>query len=95
MEDLIAASPPDAAGETNVAKVNNAVRIFRRGLSSREDQKQAIRQLVDVLEFCGPQVKKELLTEDERDLFNIANNYAIRHHRATERMKRTSMTAVG
>jgi hypothetical protein len=85
IEDLVAASPPEAAGETNVAKINNAVRMFRRGLSSREEQKQAIRQLVDVLEFCRPQVKKELLTEDERDLFNIANNYAIRHHRADQR----------
>ena len=85
MEDLVEASPPQVAGETNVSKINNAVTMFRRGLSSREDQKQAIRQLVDVLEFCRPQVKKELLTEDERDLFNIANNYAIRHHRADER----------
>lgn len=85
LEDLVAASPPEAAGESNIAKINNAVRMFRRGLSSRDDQKQAIRQLVDVLEFCRPQVKKELLTEDERDLFNIANNYAIRHHRANEK----------
>jgi hypothetical protein len=85
MKDLVAAAPTAAAGESNVAKINHAVHTFRRGLSSREEQKQAIRDLADVLEFYRPQVKTELLKEDERDLFLIANQYAIRHHRANQK----------
>lgn len=62
MEGLVAALPPEAAGETDIAKINNAVRMFRLGRSSREDQKLAVRQLADVLEFHRPLVKKELQT---------------------------------
>jgi hypothetical protein len=76
---------PAAAGEANIAKVETAVRMFRRGLSSREEQKQAIRALVDLLEFYRPQVKEHLLSKDENALFEIANKYAIRHHRADQK----------
>jgi hypothetical protein len=76
---------PVAAGDTNIAKVETAVRMFRHGLSSREEQKQAVRVLVDLLEFYRPQVKERLLSQDESALFNIANNYAIRHHRPEQK----------
>jgi hypothetical protein len=76
---------PAAAGDKNVAKVDTAVRMFRHGLSSREEQKQAVRVLVDLLEFYRPQVKERLLSQDESALFNIANNYAIRHHRPEQK----------
>lgn len=85
LEPLFNTAVPPAAGETNIAKVETAVRTFRRGLSSREEQKQAIRALVDLLEFYRPQVKEHLLSQDESALFNIANNYAIRHHRADQK----------
>lgn len=68
-----------------MAKVETAVRMFRRGLSSREEQKQAVRVLVDLLEFYRPQVKEHLLSQDESELFKIANNYGIRHHRAEQK----------
>lgn len=85
LADLVEAVPPAATGTTNASKIGNAVRTFRRGLSSREERKQAIRDLADVLEFYRPKVKTELLKEDERDLFNIANNYSIRHHREDQK----------
>ena len=36
---------------------------------------------MDVLEFLRPQLKTVLQSQDEQDLFNIANNFGIRHHR--------------
>lgn len=39
----------------------------------------AVRELFDVLEKLRPEVKAEMLRGDEGDLFNIANNFAIRH----------------
>jgi len=85
LASLFETTPPVAAGDTNIAKLGAAVRMFRRGLSSREEQKQAVHVLVDLLEFYRPQVKEHLPKQDESDLFNIANNYAIRHHRVDQK----------
>jgi hypothetical protein len=85
LDALVEVDAPKASGDTNIKKLRVAVRTFRRGLSSREEQKQAVRDLVDLLEFYRPQVKQHLLSKDESDLFNIANNYAIRHHRTHQK----------
>jgi hypothetical protein len=69
---------------TDRAKVTAAVRTFHLGRSTREERKQAVRALADVLEFHRAAVK-EHLSKDEADLFNIANNFSIRHHRADQR----------
>ncbi len=39
-----------------------------------------MKELVAVLEFLRPKVKKVLVKADENDLFNLANNFGIRHH---------------
>jgi hypothetical protein len=85
LADLFQASAPAAAGDANASKLRNAIRTFRRGLSSREDQKQAVRDLADIIEFYRPHIKTALLKDDEAALFNIANNYAIRHHRENQK----------
>ena len=61
-------------------RVEAAILKFRRSRSSIEERKDAIRDLAAVLEFLRPQIKKVLLTQDESDLYNIANNFDIRHH---------------
>ena len=38
-----------------------------------------------MLEFRRDQVKAELLSKDERDLFEIANKFAVRHQKADQR----------
>ncbi|MFM0513329.1 hypothetical protein [Paraburkholderia sp. RL17-373-BIF-A] len=49
----------------------------RRALSERRD---AVRDLADVLEFLRAETKAVLKSKDEADLFNLANNFGIRHH---------------
>jgi hypothetical protein len=72
--------------EANVeARVVAAVKKFRRHRSSLEDRRHAVRDLVDVLEYLRPQVKSVLASKDESDLFNIANNFGIRHHNDAQR----------
>lgn len=61
-------------------RVKSAILKFRRTRSSAEDRRDAIRDLADVLEFLRPKLKHVLTSEDENDLFNIANNFGIRHH---------------
>ena len=66
---------------TNVStRVNAAILRFRRHGSTLDDRRQAVRDLADVLEYLRPQLKELLTNSDEKDLFNIANNFGIRHH---------------
>jgi len=62
------------------ARVDAAVRRFLQRGSSLDGRKEAVRALADVLEFLRPRLKRVLTRKDERDLFNIANNFGIRHH---------------
>ncbi|MBT2764040.1 hypothetical protein [Paenibacillus sp. ISL-20] len=61
-------------------RIEVAVLKFRRYRSTFNERKDAVRDLVDILEFLRPKIKEYMLTKDESDLFNIANNFAIRHH---------------
>lgn len=72
--------------DTNItSRVNAAIAKFRRHRSSIEDRRDAVRDLADVLEFLRPELKQVLLSKDEQDLFNIANNFGIRHHRSNQK----------
>jgi len=63
-----------------VDRVGSAVRRYRRHGSSLDDRRQAVGDLIDVLEYLRPQLKTILKKKDESDLFNIANNFGLRHH---------------
>lgn len=62
------------------ARINAAVLRYRRHGSTTDDRRQAVRDLSDVLEYLRPKVKSLLTSADEKDLFNLANNFGIRHH---------------
>jgi hypothetical protein len=67
--------------DRNVAdRVSAAILRFRRHGSTIDDRRQAVRDLADVFEYLRPKVKDLISNQDERDLFNIANNFDIRHH---------------
>lgn len=77
---LFEAEVPSTDNVNVVNKIDAAILKFRRFKSSLEDRKEAIRELADVLEFLKPTIKNCLNKKDENDLFNIANNFGIRHH---------------
>lgn len=77
---LDAPLPPRVQDDLISAKMADARRLFRSRHSDEGDRRRAVRELVDVLEAIRLDVKTHLLTADERDLFNIANNFAIRHN---------------
>lgn len=58
---------------------------YRRHGSTIDDRRQAVRDLADVLEYLRPKMKTLLTKSDENDLFNIANNFGIRHHNAKQK----------
>lgn len=61
------------------ARIELAVATYRSRSRTAEQQRDAVRNLFDVLEKLRPLVKQEMLQGDERDLFNIANNFTVRH----------------
>lgn len=66
-------------------RVQSAADRFRRYGSTADDRRQAVRDLADVLEFLRPQIKTALLKKDESALFEIMNNFAIRHHNTNQK----------
>ncbi|MDO5653429.1 MAG: hypothetical protein Q4G39_04925 [Brachymonas sp.] len=81
---LLAANLPSS--DVNVSsRVESAIVKFRRYQSTASDRRDAIRDLADVLEYLRPQLKDVLAKQDEADLFNIANNFAIRHHNTQQK----------
>ena len=74
------------------ARIDAAIMEFRRHGSSLDDRRQAVRDLADVLEYLRPHLKTLLSKKDEADLFNIANNFGIRHH--NEKQKTNYDTAI-
>lgn len=80
LEDLLKANLSSPEPVRVDARVEAAIAKFRRHRSSFEDRRDALRDLADVLEFLRPRLKSVLTSQDETDLFNIANNFGIRHH---------------
>ncbi|WIJ23495.1 hypothetical protein [Devosia sp. RR2S18] len=78
-----ATAPTD--DENIQSRIASAVLRYRRHGSSVEERRIAVRELADVLEYLRPKMKEILDRKDEDDLFNIANNFGIRHHNAKQK----------
>lgn len=70
---------------TDEPSIPHAIGLFRRHGATREDRRSAVRELADVLEAHRQLLKDELLTKDEGALFQIANQFDIRHRGAAQR----------
>ncbi len=77
---LLLASIPSDDQQNIISKIELSTNKFRKYKSSLADRKDALRELADILEFLRPQIKLSLISKDENDLFNIINNFEIRHH---------------
>lgn len=58
---------------------------FRRYRSSDDEKREAVRALADILEYIRDEYNTFLPKKDESDLFNIINNYGIRHHTTSQK----------
>ena len=80
LELLFQADIPSKDNENIFLRVQTATNKFRRYRATIEDRRDALRDLADVLEFIRPKLKTVITKSDESDLFNIVNNFGIRHH---------------
>lgn len=83
---LLSAQLPTADAPVS-EKVKSAVARFRRYGSSITERHQAVRDLAEVLEWLRPQIKTALLKKDEQELFQLANNFGIRHFRQDQKLE--------
>ncbi len=86
LESLLKTELPQLDPLNVEARVEAAVPKFRRRHSSLDDRRDAVKSLVEVLEFLRPKLKTVITRKDESDLFNIANNFGIRHHNTKQKM---------
>ncbi|MDQ0087606.1 hypothetical protein J2T12_001000 [Paenibacillus anaericanus] len=71
--------------EVNIdAKIRRAKELYLKRGSSMEDKKAAVREIGDALEFMRTDLK-QVIGKDEADIFNILNNFGIRHNNASQR----------
>jgi len=77
--DLLDRPLPTSMSATVQKRVDAAIGKFRRRTSTADDRRDAVRDLVDVLEFLRPQFKQVLVQRDDALLFDLANNFGIRH----------------
>lgn len=80
LDDLVIKLADESA--TGDPSVPHAIGLFRRHGATREDRRSAVRELADVLEGHRQLLKDEMLTKDEAALFQIANQFGIRHRGA-------------
>ena len=81
LEQAVRTNVPDG----NSDNVDHAIALFRRRGAGVEDKRSACKALAAVLEYRRTLIHKELLTKDEAALFEIANRFRIRHHKADQR----------
>ena len=69
------------------AEVGHAIKLFRGRDSGREDKRSALTSLGRVLEARRPFVEASLRKKDSAALFQIANEFDLRHRRADKHDK--------
>jgi hypothetical protein len=79
-EDLIASAPDDVPA-TERDEVIHAIALFRARGATREHRRSAIAVLARVLESHRSTLKMNLLKRDEGALFQLANEFDIRHRK--------------
>ncbi len=72
---------------TVIEKVASATARYRRHASTIEEREIAVRELAGVLEWIKPQINEALLNKDSTDLYNIANNFGIRHMNQNQKLQ--------
>jgi hypothetical protein len=66
-------------------RVKHACNLFLKHGSTLDDKRDALKNLADALEFLRKDLRNYIPKKEEGDLFNIANNFGIRHHNESQK----------
>lgn len=87
LDKLLEADLPRSTNDDVRHTLEEAITLFRNRRSNSTDRRNAVRMLADVFESLRPRLRHVVTRGDEGDLFNIANNFAIRHKNDKQRTK--------
>jgi hypothetical protein len=76
---LVTRKLPEPSNKELNESIDDAISLFQRHHSSLSDRHNAVRMLMDTLEQLRPKLRTVLTKRDEADLFQIANEFGIRH----------------
>jgi hypothetical protein len=79
LDSLFDANLPVSNGKDASQLMEDAIKIFRRRGATITERRNAVRMLADIFEQLRPRLNRVMTRKDESDLFNLANNFAIRH----------------
>ncbi len=85
-EQIVSAEVP-TGNKLVRARVASALKLYRRHGATLDDRRNAVRELADAFELVRDKAKKLLTSKDESDLFNIANNFGVRHANDQQKSK--------
>ena len=87
LRGILNASIPRYDEENVDKRVRDAIGKWRDRRLDMSRRREAIREMADVFEWLKKtgRLKRVLADRDESDIFNIANNFAIRHHRPSDK----------
>ena len=77
---LLGAVIPTNDPDNIESKISKAKDKFSKYGSTLDDRHEAVRMLADCLEYLRKDLQGIITQKDDGDLFNIANNFGIRHH---------------
>lgn len=80
---LAASNTPDTSLSSSM---QDSIGLYMKRDATIAEKKAAIKEIAGALESLRKRVKDHLLSDDERDLFNIANNFAIRHQNSKQKL---------
>lgn len=83
--NLLTTALPHEDGNVQ-SRVQSAINKFRQRHATSNDRRDAVRDLADVLEYLRPQARSVLRRKDEGALFQIANEFGIRHHNPAQKI---------
>ncbi|TJY43073.1 hypothetical protein E5161_04030 [Cohnella pontilimi] len=87
LEEILEADVPEYDLSNIDEKVKNAIKKWKNRHLSLSERKQAVIELADVFEWLKKTEKlsEALDSKDERVLFEIANNFSLRHHNPNQK----------
>ncbi|WP_460793624.1 hypothetical protein [Nocardioides pacificus] len=83
-DDLVGATIEGAVDDMR-SPIEHAISLFRRRGATTEDKRSACTTLAGVLEFRRSMLKEELFRRDEGALFQIANEFDVRHRSESQK----------
>jgi hypothetical protein len=86
MEPLIEAPVSESIDDESRRRVSVAIQKFRGRGATVDDKRDAVRDLGDVLEKYRSEAKAELSKGTETAIFNLLNNYGIRHNNVDQKV---------